>query len=113
MTKADILAKVERHELSTTEALVLIEKLERMERAKLPPAPPPPVRQPPRFKVADNSGWCSVYFDGLRRPCTLPSALWLELMEPDNLERFRKFLEENKERFRNKVAVPSNNGHAV
>jgi hypothetical protein len=109
MTKADILAKVERHELSTADALVLIEKLERMERAKCPLAPPPPVRRKPRFKVADNSGWCSVYFDGLRRPCTLPSALWLELLEDENLEAFKKFLEENKQRFRNKIA---SNGHA-
>jgi hypothetical protein len=107
MTKADILAKVERHELKAEDALVLIEKLERMERAKLLPLPIPPapviLRQPPRFKVAENSGWCSVYFDGLRRPCTLPSALWLELIEPENLERFRKFLEENKANFRNKT----------
>lgn len=59
-------------------------------------------RSPPRFKVAEKSGWCSVYFHGLRRPCTLPSALWLELIETENFERFRKFLADNKSLFRNK-----------
>lgn len=101
MTKEDILAKVERHELNIQDALVLIEKLENMERAKLP-LRSVRLREPPQFKVAEKSGWCSVYFDGLRYPCTLPCDLWLELLETDNLERFRSFIAEHKQEFKTK-----------
>ena len=99
MTREDILARVKRGDLGTDEALVLLEKLDRLR-------PPPPVaqaaRNPPRFKVAEKSGWCSIYFDGLWRPCTLPSKLWQELLEAENVERFKKFLEDNKSKFRDR-----------
>lgn len=98
MTREDILARVKRNELSTDEALILLEKLDRLR----PPPPPAPLRSPPKFKVADKSGWCSIYFDGMWRPCTLPSKLWLELLEPENVERFKAFLEENKTKFRDR-----------
>lgn len=98
MTREDILSKVKRSELSTEEALVLLDKLDRLR----PPQPPEPLRSPPKFQVAEKSGWCSVYFEGLRWPCTLPSKLWLELLEPETLDRFKKFLEENKANFRDR-----------
>lgn len=101
MTREDILARVKRNELGTDDALILLEKLDRL-RPPAPPAPPAAARNPPRFQVAEKSGWCSVYFDGLWRPCTLPSKLWLELLEPENSERFKKFLEDNKSKFRDK-----------
>ncbi len=85
MTKTEILQKVQKGEIATHQAIDLLEKLD---------------RKPPRFKVAVVSGWCSVYFDGLRRPCTLPSKLWLELLEhSDNLKRF---IAANEKFFRNK-----------
>lgn len=96
MTREDILARVKRGDLGTEEALVLLEKLDKLR----PPPPSPAARNPPTFQVAEKSGWCSVYFDGLRWPCTLPSKLWLELLE--NSERFKKFLEENKTKFRDR-----------
>jgi len=58
------------------------------------------MRKSPQFKVAVNSGWCSVYFDGLRRPCTLPAVLWLELLE--NGDRLKQFIKENEKLFRYK-----------
>jgi len=106
MTKADILARVKRGEMSEEQGVEMLEKLERILLAHRPQTPtaPTPERFPPRFKVAEKSGWCSVYFDGLWRPCTLPSSLWLELLAPQNIARFKEFLEANKNRFRNKVS---------
>lgn len=98
MTRQDILAKVQRQELSMEDALILLEKLDRMH----PPTNNTKPRKPPQFKVAEKSGWCSVYFDGLWQPCTLPSRIWLELLEDENVKRFKQFLEENKDQFRNK-----------
>jgi hypothetical protein len=96
MTRQDILARVQRGELQAEEALSMLEKLDKLQ--------PPAGRKlhPPVFKVATKSGWCSVYFDGLRRPCTLPAQLWLELLEEENIRRFKQFLEENKGQFKNK-----------
>lgn len=100
MTRTDILAKVKRNELSIEEGEVLLEKLEKMNSGGHHPVQPQ--RNPPRFQVAEKSGWCSVYFDGMWRPCTLPSKLWLELLEEDNIERFKQFLTENKSKFRDR-----------
>lgn len=107
MTKNDILSRVKRGEMQIEDAEKLLEKLERINLERMAanghPVPPPiPEHYPPMFKVAEKSGWCSVYFQGMWRPCTLPSALWLELLETENVERFKKFLEENKNKFRNK-----------
>ncbi len=90
MTKAEILYKVQRGELKIEEAAKLLEQGEGRRRA------------PPKFKVAMKSGWCSVYFDGLRRPCTLPASLWLELLEPATVEKFKAFLEHNKDHFKDR-----------
>jgi hypothetical protein len=92
MTKQDILAKVERGELKASEAMSLIEKLDRLEKKK----------KAPKFKVAEKSGWCSIYFDGLRYPCTLPAECWEELLEQENLTRLQNFLKENKHLFKTK-----------
>ena len=97
MNRADILARVKRGDLPVEDAEVLLEKLERLNNKHQPS-----LREPPTFKVATKSGWCSVYFSGMWRPCTLPSNLWLELLEPSNVDRFKKFIEENKLFFRNK-----------
>lgn len=92
MTRDDILAKVKRGELSVQEASVLLDKLEKIRPAE--------TRLPPKFKVAEKSGWLSVYFDRMWRPCSLPSNIWLELL--DNGGRLRAFIEENKDKFTNK-----------
>lgn len=114
MTKSEIMAEVKAGRMTFTEAM---EKLAapppKPARPAVQPAPPPvPAkafdntkpreRKPPRFKVAEQSGWCSVYFDGLRRPVTLPAELWEELLGEENLPRLRAFLEENRTKFRSR-----------
>jgi len=121
-TREEILAAVREGRLTHTQAMELIRQ------PPAPPEPPPPPpepapaapaaapppeepqeynlikgdRQPPRFKVATESGWCSVYFDGLRRPVTLPAELWEEILQEGNAERLRAFLTENRAKFRSK-----------
>jgi hypothetical protein len=99
VTKNEILLKVQRGELRLDEAAKL---LNNNNTCNTPVQEKKRERKPPHFRVAIKSGWCSVYFDGLRRPCTLPASLWEELLEADNIQRFRAFLEHNKEHFRNK-----------
>ncbi len=94
MTKKEIINAVKENKLTPTQALAELKKLEIVEKKSS--------RRPPKFKVAEKSGWCSVYFDGLRRPITVPAMLWLELLEPENLENLKNFLKENERLFRNK-----------
>lgn len=105
LTKIDILARVERGEITKEEGVTLCEKLDRFSK-KLPVKkvePPkieveiPKIESKIKFKVAERSGWLSVYFESLRRPCTLPASLWKELIE--NVDNLKKFLDENKEKF--------------
>jgi hypothetical protein len=87
MTKTEILEKVQKGELTATEATKLFEKAE---------------KKPPIFKVATKSGWCSVYLHGMRYPCTLPADVWLELLEPENIDRLKAFIKANSHLFKNK-----------
>lgn len=111
MNREEILAQVRQGRLTHTQAMELI-------RSASPQPEPPPAkkkeepeeydytqkadRQPPHFRVAEVSGWCSVYFAGLRRPFTMPAELWEEILKPENADRLRAFLAENRTRFRSK-----------
>jgi len=59
-------------------------------------------RQPPRFEVAEKSGWLSIYFEGLRFPTSLPFEAAEELFTDDNVRRVREYLAANKGRFKTK-----------
>jgi hypothetical protein len=116
LSREDILAQARKNEITPRQAMEMIRELEVSppepeadtatatavaEEPKKPSVPKPrPKKGHPEFRVAVNSGWCSIYFFGLRRPVTIPSVLCHELL--DNLDQFRQFLEGHKEDFRNK-----------
>ncbi len=59
-------------------------------------------RQPPRFAVAEKSGWLSIYFDGLRFPVSLPYECATALLSDEQVTAARAYLEANKGRFKTK-----------
>jgi hypothetical protein len=57
-------------------------------------------RKPPRFAVAEKSGWLSIYFDGLRFPVSMPYECAVALFSDDQVAAARAYLEANKGRFK-------------
>ncbi|MGH7175122.1 MAG: hypothetical protein ACREGR_02050 [Minisyncoccia bacterium] len=120
MSRDEIMRRVQAGLLTITQAMELIHQQEDAVKIQQPPPEekPAPVletaptgpydhtkdqsRIQPQFAVAEKSGWCSVYFHGLRRPVTLPAELWEELLEECNATRLRDFLKENRTSFRSK-----------
>ena len=59
-------------------------------------------RKPPRFAVAEKSGWLSIYFDGLRFPVSMPYDCASLLLSDEQVAAARAYLEANKGRFKMK-----------
>ena len=57
-------------------------------------------KKPPRFAVAEKSGWLSIYFDGLRFPVSLPYESAVALFSDEQVAAVRAYLEANKGRFK-------------
>jgi hypothetical protein len=57
-------------------------------------------RKPPRFAVAEKSGWLSIYFDGLRFPVSLPHDCACVLFSDEQVAAVRAFLDANKGHFK-------------
>jgi hypothetical protein len=57
-------------------------------------------RKPPRFAVAEKSGWLSIYFDGLRFPVSMPYECAVALFYDEQVAAVRAYLEANKSRFK-------------
>ena len=57
-------------------------------------------RKPPRFAVAEKSGWLSIYFDGLRFPVSMPYECAVALFSDEQVAAARTYLEANKGRFK-------------
>jgi hypothetical protein len=57
-------------------------------------------RKPPRFAVAEKSGWLSIYFDGLRFPLSMPYECACLLFSDEQVAAARAYLEANKGRFK-------------
>jgi hypothetical protein len=57
-------------------------------------------RKPPRFAVAEKSGWLSIYFDGLRFPVSMPYDCACLLFSDEQVAAARAYLEANKGRFK-------------
>ncbi|HEY7331244.1 MAG TPA: hypothetical protein VH592_26660 [Gemmataceae bacterium] len=57
-------------------------------------------RKPPRFAVAEKSGWLSIYFDGLRFPVSMPYECAVALFSDEQVAEVRAYLEANKSRFK-------------
>jgi hypothetical protein len=57
-------------------------------------------RKPPRFAVAEKSGWLSIYFDGLRFPVSLPYECACLLFNDEQVAAARAYMEQNKNRFK-------------
>jgi hypothetical protein len=57
-------------------------------------------RKPPRFAVAEKSGWLSVYFDGLRFPVSMPFECAVALFSDEQVAAARAYLEANRGRFK-------------
>ena len=57
-------------------------------------------RKPPRFAVAEKSGWLSIYFDGLRFPVSMPYECAVALFSDEQVVAARAYLEANKRRFK-------------
>ena len=57
-------------------------------------------RKPPRFAVAEKSGWLSIYFDGLRFPVSVPYECAVDLFSDEIVAAARDYLEANRGRFK-------------
>ena len=57
-------------------------------------------RKPPRFAVAEKSGWLSNYFDGLRFPVSMPFECAVARFSDEQVASARAYLEANKGRFK-------------
>ncbi len=85
LTKEQITAKFRAGEIDAEEMLRLMKEAE---------------RKPPRFAVAEKSGWLSIYFDGLRFPVSLPYDCACLLFGDEQVAAARAYLEANKGRFK-------------
>lgn len=102
LSKSEILSKLEASLLRPEDAKRLLNKIEQNNKSSEPDKFKRKTKQhPPKFKVAKTSGWLSVYFAGLRRPCSLPSVLWLELLQ--NADQLQAFIQEHRAEFKNKM----------
>lgn len=85
LTKDEITAKFRAGEIDAEEMLRLLKEAD---------------RKPPRFAVAEKSGWLSIYFDGLRFPVSLPYDCACLLFSDEQVAAARAYLEANKGRFK-------------
>lgn len=85
LTKEQITAKFRAGEIDADEMLRLLKEAD---------------RKPPRFAVAEKSGWLSIYFDGLRFPVSLPYDCACLLFSDEQVAAARVYLEANKGRFK-------------
>jgi hypothetical protein len=85
LTKEQITAKFRAGEIDADEMLRLLKEA---------------ARKPPRFAVAEKSGWLSIYFDGLRFPVSLPYDCACLLFNDEQVAAARAYLEANKGRFK-------------
>ena len=85
LTKDEITAKFRAEEIDAEEMLRLMKEAE---------------RKPPRFAVAEKSGWLSIYFDGLRFPVSMPYDCACLLFSDEQVAAARAYLEANKGRFK-------------
>jgi len=85
LTKEQITAKFRAGEIDADEMLRLMKEAD---------------RKPPRFAVAEKSGWLSIYFDGLRFPVSMPYDCACLLFSDEQVAAARAYLEANKGRFK-------------
>jgi hypothetical protein len=85
LTKDEITAKFRAGEIDAEEMMRLMAEVN---------------RKPPRFAVAEKSGWLSIYFDGLRFPVSMPYECAVGLFTDEQVAAVRAYLEANKTRFR-------------
>lgn len=85
LTKVEIAAKFRAGEIDADEMMRLMAEAN---------------RKPPRFAVAEKSGWLSIYFDGLRFPLSMPYECAVALFSDEQVAAARAYLEANKSRFR-------------
>jgi hypothetical protein len=85
LTKAEITAKFRAGEIDSDTMLALMAEAH---------------RKPPRFAVAEKSGWLSIYFDGLRFPLSMPYECAVALFSDEQAAAARAYLEANKGRFK-------------
>ena len=85
LTKDEITAKFRAGEISADDLLRLMADAN---------------RKPPRFAVAEKSGWLSIYFDGLRFPVSMPYECAVALFSDEQVVAARAYLEANKGRFK-------------
>jgi hypothetical protein len=57
-------------------------------------------KKPPRFAVAEKSGWLSIYIDGLRFPVSMPYGCAVALFSDEQVAAARAYLEANRGRFK-------------
>jgi hypothetical protein len=55
-----------------------------------------------RFAVAEKSGWLSIYFANRKFPVSLPIENADELLQEENLDKMRDFIEKNRPKFKTK-----------
>ena len=85
MTKEEITAKFRAGEIDSDTMLALMADAN---------------RKPPRFAVAEKSGWLSIYFDGLRFPVSMPYECAVALFSDEQVAAARAYLEANRGRFK-------------
>jgi hypothetical protein len=85
LTKEEITAKFRAGEIDADEMMRLMAEAN---------------RKPPRFAVAEKSGWLSIYFDGLRFPVSMPFECASVLFSDEQVAAARAYLEANKGRFK-------------
>jgi hypothetical protein len=85
LTKEEITAKFRAGEIDSDTMLALMAEAN---------------RKPPRFAVAEKSGWLSIYFDGLRFPVSVPYECAVALFSDEQVAAARTYLEANKGRFK-------------
>jgi len=85
LTKEEITAKFRAGEIDSDTMLALIAEAN---------------RKPPRFTVAEKSGWLSIYFDGLRFPVSMPYDCACILFSDEIVAAARAYMEANRGRFK-------------
>jgi hypothetical protein len=85
LTKGEITAKFRAGEIDADEMMRLMAEAN---------------KKPPRFAVAEKSGWLSIYFDGLRFPVSMPYECAVALFSDEQVAAARAYLETNRSRFK-------------
>lgn len=85
LTKDEITAKFRAGEIDPDEMMRLMAEVN---------------KKPPRFAVAEKSGWLSINFDGLRFPVSMPYECAVALFSDEQMAAARAYLEANRGRFK-------------